>query len=101
MTLFERLKTRIPDETDDRVLEEMLESAKDVIMTLRFPYGSWPDEVEPQYRGTQIDMAEDMYNRIGASGQVGHSENGVSRTWGAEWVSDELKRRVVPMCGVI
>lgn len=101
MTQIERLKLRIPDEPDENVLLEMLESAKEVIMVLRFPYGTWPDEVEPQYRGTQIDMAVDMYNRLGAEGQIGHSENGVSRTWGAEWVSNELKRRVVPMCGVL
>lgn len=101
MTQLERLKIRIPEEPDDAVLEEMLESAKNVILCLRFPFGDWPEDVEPRYMQTQIDMAEDMYNRIGASGQEGHSENGVSRTWGAEWVSDELKRRVVPMCGVI
>lgn len=101
MTQLERLKRRIPEEPDDGVLEEMLESAKDIILGLRYPFEEWPEDVEPRYMSLQIDMAEDLYNRIGASGQVGHSENNISRSWGAEWVSDELKRRVIPFAGVL
>lgn len=103
MTQLERLKIRIPEEPDDAVLVEMLESAKDCIMELRFPFSGqeWPYEVEPRYLSTQIDMAVDMYNRLGAEGQLSHSENGISRAWGAEWISDELKRRIVPYAGVI
>lgn len=114
MTQLERLKRRIPDEPDDGILEEMLESAKNVILTRRFPYGDWPtifveDEngkpeevtvVEPRYQDLQIRIAEDMYNRIGASGQLSHSENGISRSWGSEWVSEELLQEIVPYVGV-
>lgn len=101
MDVLERLKRRIPEEPDDGILEEMLESAKNIIMGLRFPYGEWPDELEKRYLDLQIRMAEDMYNRIGASGQLSHSENGISRSWGAEWVSDQLLREVVPLVGVV
>lgn len=101
MTQLERLKVRIPEEPDDAILEEMLESAKNIILGLRYPYGEWPTEVEPRYKDLQIRMAEDMYNRIGASGQVSHSENGVSRSWGSEWVSDQLLREVTPYVGVV
>lgn len=115
MTQLERLKRRIPDEPDEGVLEEMLESAKNIILGLRFPFGNWPtktveDEygrleetsvLEPRYLDLQIRIAEDMYNRIGASGQISHSENGVSRSWGSEWVSSQLLHEVTPMCGVV
>lgn len=38
-----------------------------------------------------------MVGRIGAEGQVSHSENGISRTWETEsWFSD-----VIPYCEVI
>lgn len=101
MTVLERLKVRIPEEPDDGILEEMLESAKSVIMGRRFPYGDWPDELERRYVDLQLRVAEDMYNRIGASGQLTHSENGVSRSWGSEWVSEQLLSEIVPLVGVV
>lgn len=115
MTQLERLKKRIPEEPDDWLLEEMLESAKNIILNLRFPYGEWQTKVvengmgqmeevtvlEPRYLDLQIRIAEDMYNRIGASGQMSHSENGISRSWGSEWVSEQLLQEITPMCGVL
>ena len=100
MTLLERLAKRT-DEADEAVLEDMMESAKSIILGRRFPYGDWPDEVEPRYQDLQLRIAEDMYNRIGASGQIGHSENGISRSWGAEWVSEELLNEITPVVGVV
>lgn len=99
MTNLERLMVRIPEEKNIEILEEMLESAKDIILSLRFPFGGTPDEVEPQYRGLQIQIAEDLYNRIGASGQLSHSENSINRSWGSEWVSSSLLMQIVPKCG--
>ncbi len=98
MTPLERLKYRT-QEADDGLLLEMLESAKNIILSLRFPYGDWPEELEPRYLDLQVRIAEDMYNRIGASGQTHHSENGISRSWGAEWVSEQLLREIVPVVG--
>lgn len=115
MTQLERLKRRIPEEPNDGILEEMLESAKNIILNLRFPYGEWPTKfienevgqleevtvLEPRYKDLQIRVAEDMYNRIGASGQLSHSENGISRSWGSEWVSSDLLQEIVPVVGVL
>lgn len=98
MTPLERLQYRT-QEADEGLLLEMLESAKNIILGLRYPYGDWPEDLEPRYLDLQVRIAEDMYNRIGASGQTHHSENGISRSWGAEWVSEQLLREVVPMVG--
>lgn len=112
MTQLERLRYRT-QEADDGLLLEMLESAKNIILALRFPYGDWPAVevadtegnitiescLEPRYLDLQVRIAEDMYNRIGASGQTHHSENGISRSWGAEWVSEQLLREIVPVVG--
>lgn len=98
MTPLERLQYRT-QEADDGLLLEMLESAKNIILGLRYPYGDWPEDLEPRYLDLQVRIAEDMFNRIGASGQTHHSENGISRSWGAEWVSEQLLREVVPMVG--
>lgn len=58
-------------------------------------------ELESRYLDLQLRCALDLYNRIGAEGQVSHSENGISRVWGAEWISQELLNEVVPLVGVV
>lgn len=98
MNNVDRLKLRT-GETDARLLYELLDSAESIIMSRRFPFGSNVENIEPRYRDLQVRIAEDMYNRIGASGQLSHSENGISRTWGAEWVSEQLLSEIVPMVG--
>lgn len=114
MTAIERLQKRT-NEPDEAILEDMLKSAKSIILSRRFPYGDWPQKtvtdddgneteetyVEPQYEDLQLRIAEDMYNRIGASGQLSHSENGISRSWGSEWVSDQLLQEITPYVGVL
>lgn len=112
MTLLDRLKKRT-NEPDEEILEDMLESAKSIILGRRFPFG-WPPPikdnfgnytygtcVEPRYEDLQLRIAEDMYNRIGASGQMSHSENGISRSWGSEWVSEELLQEITPYVGAL
>lgn len=130
MTNLERLRLRT-NEPNDAVLLDCLESAKNAILSRRFPYGDWPTQeieippvtgidpdtgetiivtpghtetetvLEPRYLDLQYRIALDMYNRTGAEGQISHSENGISRGWGAEWISQELLNEIVPMCGVV
>lgn len=115
MTQLERLKKRVPEEPDDSLLEDMLESAKNIILGLRFPYQPWPTKtvetetgkleevtvLEPRYLDLQVRMALDIYAKIGAEGEIGHTENGISRSYESSWVSEQLLREVVPMCGVV
>lgn len=111
MTQLERLKRRIPKEQDDALLSELLESSKNVILNLRFPFGDWPTEtvtgdggkleevtvLESRYFDLQIRMALDLYNKIGAEGELVHSENGVSRSYESSWISKELRSEVIPL----
>lgn len=100
MDALERLKLRT-QEPDEAVLMDCLESARSEIMSRRFPYQEWPDEIEPQYMDTWYQIALDLYNKSGAEGELAHSENGVSRTYESSWVSEQLLSKIVPMCGVL
>lgn len=100
MDALERLKLRT-QEPDEAVLMDCLESAKSAIMTRRFPFQKWPDEIEPQYMDTWYKVALDLYNKSGAEGELAHSENGVSRTYESSWVSEQLLSEIVPMCGAL
>lgn len=86
-------------EKNEAMLFDLLNSAEAVILARRYPFGEYPDDFPQRYNDLKVRIAEDMYNRIGASGQLSHSENGISRTWGAEWVSEQLLDEVVPMAG--
>lgn len=99
MDILERLKLRT-GEADEAVLSDCLDSAKAAILTRRFPFSEWPEDVEARYKDLQFRIAMDLYNRIGAEGQTAHSENGISRTFDSSWISDELLSEIVPKVGV-
>lgn len=101
MTTVQRLKIRIEEEeVDCDLLYEFLDSAEQIILSRRYPYGEYPNVFPKRYEDLKIRIAEDMYNRIGAAGQLTHNENGISRTWGSEWVSEQLLQEIVPLAGV-
>ena len=101
MTQLERLKKRITDDVDDDVLEDILESAKAVILSRRYPFTDWPEDIESRYMDLQIRIATEMYNKIGAEGEIEHSENGVARIYSSPSVSEDLLREITPKAGVV
>ena len=101
MTQLERLKIRIPENNNETELEELLESAKAVILSRRFPFGEPPEEIESRYKDLQIRIALEMYNKIGVEGQTSLSENGVSRSYASASVSEDLLREITPKAGVV
>lgn len=101
MTQLERLKIRIPENNNDLELEDVLESAKAVILSRRYPFGEQPLEIEEKYKDLQIRIAVEMYNKRGVEGQTSHSENGVSRSYSSANVSEELLREITPKAGVV
>lgn len=99
MTNLERLVEKTGGKEVD--LNDCLETAKYAIMACRYPYAkSFPTELEPRYLDLQYRCALDMYNKIGAEGQLAHNENGISRTYESSWISRQLLSEVTPMCGV-
>lgn len=98
MSNLERLKMRT-GETDEQLLSDCLDSARAAILARRFPFRDWPDEIPSQYVDLQYRVALDLYNKLGAEGQLGHSENGVSRTFESSWISEQLLSEVIPLVG--
>ena len=101
MTQLERLKIRITENVDDAVLEDILESAKAVILSKRFPFGNYPEDIEERYKDLQIRIAVEMFAKRGAEGETAHSENGVSRTYASANVSEDLLREITPKVSVV
>jgi hypothetical protein len=101
MTQLERLKIRITEATNDAELEDILESAKAVILSRRFPFGDYPEDIEPRFKDLQIRIAVEMFNKRGAEGETSHSENGISRSYASANVSEDLLREITPKAGVV
>lgn len=94
-----RLQRKI--DVDENTGNDLLESATEIIMQRRYPFDEWPDELESRYYGLQIRIAVDLFNKLGAEGETAHSENGVSRTYGAENVSTDLLAEIIPKAKVL
>ena len=101
MTQLERLKIRITEKVTDVELEDILESAKAVILSRRFPFGEQPEEIENKYKDLQIRIAVEMFNKRGAEGETAHSENGISRSYASANVSEDLLKEITPKVGVV
>lgn len=100
MDVLDRLKL-MTDEPNEAILIDCLESAKNSIMVRRFPFGEWPDEIEPRYIDLQYRIALAIYNKMGADFQTGHSENGITRSYGSEGIPLELLAEIVPCASPI
>lgn len=95
-----RLKLRT-GEPDEAILEDCLESARAAIMARRYPFQEWPDELESRYLDLQFRCAMDIYAKIGAEGELSHSENGVNRGYESSWISESLLQEVIPLTKVV
>lgn len=100
MDNLERMKLRT-GESNIAVLQDCLDSARAAIMARRYPYGDWPEELESRYLDLQYRIAIDLYNKTGAEGQTGHTENSISRTWESSWISESLLQEVTPVVKVV
>lgn len=99
MTNLKRLKLRT-NEPDEAILTDCLESAEAAILARRYPFGNSSAAMEDKFIDLQFRIALDLYNKIGAEGQLSHSENGISRGYESSWISKQLLEEVVPKVGV-
>lgn len=91
-----------PDVADTILLSFLLEQAEGIVLNRRYPFGvpEW-SEVPAMYEHVQLQIAVELYSKMGAEGQTAHNENGVNRTYEAADVSPSLLRRIVPVVGSV
>ena len=91
-----------PDTASPDLLLYLIEQSEGICMNRRYPFG-YPEgmSVPAQYEQIQLRVAAELFSKMGAEGQVSHSENGISRTWEAGDVSPSLLRKIVPVCGSV
>lgn len=95
-----RMLTVMTGETDSDVLSTYLDLATGKVLATLFPYDG-DHEVPEQYHTTTVEIAAYMVNKIGAEGEIQHTENGVNRIYEDGDIPTSLMRKLVPYAGVI
>ena len=100
---IERLAVLIsPDEADPEVLYALMEQAEGIVLNRRYPFGVPPETTVPvMYEHIQLQIAAELFTKMGAEGQTAHSENGINRSFESADVSPSLLKRIVPVCGSV
>ena len=91
-----------PDTADERLLSLLLSQAEGIVLNKRYPFG--PPEgatVDVRYEHIQLQIAVELFSKMGAEGQTAHNENGINRTYEAADVSASLLKRIIPICGSV
>lgn len=91
-----------PDTASDELLTALLSQSEGIVLNKRYPFGI-PEEstVPTQYEHVQLQIAVELFSKMGAEGQTAHNENGINRTYEAADVSPSLLKRIVPICGSV
>ena len=91
-----------PDTADNELLLALIETAEGIVLSRRYPFG-YPEDtkIEARFEHIQIQIALELFSKMGAEGQTGHSENGISRSYEAADISPSLLKRITPICGSV
>lgn len=84
----------------DNDLQMILDIAKDVILKRRYPFTTPPTTLPERYEMLQVRIAADIIAKLGAEGQLRHSEGDITREYATGYISHDLLREVVPFAGI-
>lgn len=88
-------------EADTSLLETYLAFARDIVIRRRYPFGDGTETFPEEYDDTQIRIAQYLFLRTGAEGEIVHLENGISRHWEDGDIPPTLLRQIVPKGGAL
>lgn len=91
-----------PDTADTELRALLIEQAEGIVLNQRYPFGVPENATVPAiYEPIQLQIAVELFSKMGAEGQTAHSENGIGRTYESADVSPSLLKRIVPVCGSV
>ena len=91
-----------PDTADKKILSQMIVLAEGIVLNRRYPFGIPEGATVPtQYEHIQLQIAVELFSKMGAEGQTAHDENGINRTYESADVSPSLLKRIISVCGSV
>lgn len=102
--LLEKLKRQLKNrgfdisDLDDNDLYDEIENAIESVNDRRHFISTDQKLFEDKYKGIVVRLAICAFSKMGAEGQISHSENGVSRTYaGASEHPNDILKEIVPL----
>lgn len=99
LSLLKKLVGSVGSAEDD-ALTAYLTLAGSEIVRKAYPFDENASEVPECYGVLQCQIAQYLYNKQGAEGEVSHSENGISRTYESGGVPSSMLKGVIPYVGL-
>lgn len=91
-----------PDKASTDLLTLLVEQAGEIVLNRRYPFGIPEDATVPRaYEHIQLQIAVELFAKMGAEGQTAHNENGVNRSYESADISPSLLKRIVPVAGSV
>lgn len=88
------------DENDATILSTYINVAGQAILNAAYPYDDTQTAVPSRYDMLQCEIAAYLINKRGADYQTGHSENGINREYGSNYIPPSMLVTVTPHVGV-
>ena len=89
-----------PDTATDELLIILVDQSEGIVRNRRYPFGAPEGATVPaHYEHIQLQIAVELFSKMGSEGQTAHAENGINRSYESADVSPSLLRRIVPICG--
>lgn len=95
------LKKLYDGNQSDEVLLAYLFLAGQKVIRRAYPFKPEITIVPLIYEMNQIEIACYLLNKIGAEGEISHSENGISRTYENASVPESMLKDIIPLVGVV
>jgi hypothetical protein len=89
------------DNPTNETLTVYLSLAVNAVMNRLYPFGWEGKPLPSKYDYKACEIACYLYNKRGAEGQTGHSENGISRSYESASIPDSMLNEITPFVGVI
>lgn len=94
------LMTMLDDESVTvAIADAYLKAAEKTVINLAFPFGNGKETMPEKYENEQIEIAKYFINKMGAEGELSHSEGGITRTYEAGDIPASLRARITPKVG--
>lgn len=93
--------SKMAGETDTNIVLAYYMQAKSVVLNRAYPFDASVTDVPERYTGNLIEIASYLINKRGAEGEISHTENGISRTYGGASVPEDMLKPIIPVVGVL
>lgn len=94
-----KLMTMLDGDVSVEIADTYLELAEKAVINLAYPFGKGDETMPEKYEYEQIEIAAYFINKMGAEGEITHTEGGTTRTYESADIPNSIKSRITPKVG--